>query len=478
MASPRGAIAEPEPERELTPEERYNAQVNFVGAKVEAIPLYDAVAPGFVNKVPVLFQFVTGTDPSAQREPFSLAVVLDVSGSMQGNKLDNCKTAVAQLIEATSDDDILSLVTYDDSVSVVFESIRCGDGNARKDMLEKLSAVRTHGTTNLYGGLLAGYELLQRQRNAVNKHIFLLSDGEVNAGPVQSTDAILKAVSEWEEKVPILSYGIGAGFNERLMSPLGQVHRGSHYFYITDAASIERLVGKGVRALTCSVARNVHLKVRAMSRGIWFPDSMVEGNWFPLVRERSVIQFLVEMEVRPELPEPACAVERGGMFESWRPCARRRPRASGEAASGTVPPGPGGLAFAWKVDGFPQLFETSGVVSLALSCDPRRKNEEVRTFLDIRRGCELRKTATSAGDARKSCEEALRLFQGCLGSDRFGFAQEWATKTRALLADSSLWTGGGAASAAGAKQLGVVLVRHGVVEEEDEEEEMDFDLFG
>merc|ERR1712070_583936 len=112
------------------------------------------------------------------------------------------------------------------------------------------------------------------------------------------------------------------------------------------------------------------------------------------------------------------------------------------------------------------LQETSGTVSLVVGLNARQKNEEVRTFLDVRRGCDIRKMATNSGEAKNSCEDALRLFEGCLGADRFGFAQEWATKTRALLADSSLWSSSGAVSAAGAKQLGVALVRHGTVEEE------------
>merc|ERR1739848_800987 len=155
--------------------------------------------------------------------------------------------AIVQLIDSTEDGDILSLVTYDDSIRLVFEGVECGSQNGRQRMKDQVLAVGTGGGTDLYGGLLAGYRLLQRQGDLANKHIFLLSDGETNSGPVQKTDDILREVAGWDEKIPILSYGIGDGFNERLMSPLGQVHRGSHYFYITDSASIEKMIARGVR---------------------------------------------------------------------------------------------------------------------------------------------------------------------------------------------------------------------------------------
>eukprot|EP00747_Dinoflagellata_sp_TGD_P164490 gnl/TRDRNA2_/TRDRNA2_184485_c0_seq1.p1 gnl/TRDRNA2_/TRDRNA2_184485_c0~~gnl/TRDRNA2_/TRDRNA2_184485_c0_seq1.p1 ORF type:complete len:488 (-),score=90.12 gnl/TRDRNA2_/TRDRNA2_184485_c0_seq1:201-1622(-) len=469
---------EPEPERSPSPEEKYNSQVDIAGARLEVLPLFDTVVPGFINRVPVLFQFVTGTDPQLRREAFSLAVVMDVSGSMCGNKLTSCKAAVTQLIDCAADEDVLSLVAYDDTVQVIFESIRCGDPGARAEMKNQVSAVEARGGTDLYSGLLAGYRLLQHQVNELNKHIFLLSDGQTNSGPVTNTADILKAVSEWDIKIPIISYGIGGDFNEQLMSPLGQVHRGSHYFYITDAASIEKLIARGVRSLTGAVARNVRLSVKPTSSGVWLPDHMIEGSCFPLVRERSVIQFVVDLEVRPELPAAVTTAHskfRGGLQVTQAPastwfCARRRmPMA--EAADVYA-----GLGFAWEVHGFPLLERSSGTRTLALASERGQEAPDVRTFLDVKRGCELRRGAAGSAEARALCEQALQLFEGRVNNDRFGFAQEWADKTRALLEDHRLWRGN-AASDSAAKHLGV---RHAsnVAREEEEEEEMDFDLFG
>lgn len=450
-----------------TAEEKYNHEVDFIGAKLEVLPLFDHVVPGFSNKMPILFQFVTGRDPAPNREPFSLAVVLDISGSMQGGRLGSCKSAIVQLIDATNDEDRVSLVTYHSVVDTVFENVRCGDDGARKAMKEQVTALCAKDATNLYEGLRAGYELLRGQEAASNKHLFLLSDGLVNAGPLQRTNDILKAVENWEDKIPILSYGIGDGFNEQLMSPLGQVHKGSHYFYITDAASIESLIAKGVRALTSAVARQVCLHVTPLTRGIFFPDHLIDGVLFPLVREKSVIQYLVELDIRPELPT---ALEQpvDGDFEVV-------PKSEASVADRAAQ-----LTFEWTVEGFHLLQECQGQVSFRATTDRSfRKHEspEVRTYMDVKRACELRRNASGSAEARQMCEQALRLFQSRIQHDRFGFAQEWANKTQKLLDDSSLWVGEQASTGA-AKHLGVAYQSKSAVEEEDEEEEMDFDLFG
>merc|ERR1712151_223174 len=189
----------------------------------------------------------------------------------------------------------------------------------------------------------------------------------------------------------------------------------------------------------------------------------IDGASFPLVRERSVIQFVVELELRPELPLAPPPQE--DSFEVLRPGP------GPEAAMTSV-------SFAWQVEGFSQLECSSGRVDFTVTTDRgfrERRLPEVHTYLEVKKGCELRRTAAGGNEALASCKQALRLFEGCLERDRFGFAAEWASKTKALIEDSSLWTSSGQASATAAKHLGVA---HKCVEEEEDEEEMDFDLFG
>jgi len=499
MAATEEATVATEPR--LSAEEKYNAAVDFHGARLEVLPLYDQVVPGFVNKVPVLFQFVTGNTLAcgSKRAPFSLCIVLDRSGSMSGGALDCCKKAILQLLNSVGDEDRISLVTYESSSRVEFANIRAGEPGMRAKMAELVREIRTGGGTNLWDGLQNGYRVLAEgmrvftgvlggegdegscsridaEALTLSKHLFVLSDGHVNEGPRQSTESIIAGVEAWEESMPIISYGIGSGFNERLMTPLGKVHKGGHYFYLHDDASIEKLIARGVRSLTNIAANDVSVSVRPLPGStvgeLWFPDSAIDGWQYSRVRENSVLQWSVELEIRPTLITAAADADCDGFVD----VAGSRPTGAAEA----------GLAFEWRVHGqFSGLSATSGVVKFHCSAT-RRANEEVKTFVEVKRACELRKTAcasdeqslgggAAAGGARRQVEEAQKIFKARVAiSDRFGFAQEWAATTQGLLDNKSLWTSTGAATSAAAKNLGY----HAVVEEEDEEEEMDFDLFG
>jgi len=492
-----------------TPEEKYQQAVAFPGARLEVLPLRSKVLPGFIQKVPVLFQIVTGTVPEDQAElnkrtPFHLCVVLDISGSMAGSKLEACKSAIRQLLHACAEDDVVSLVVYECQARALFTGVRVGDRgdteeeNARERMIRVVDGIRPGGGTNLWDGLQMGYDILTREEEEENfqvvnepegevespgvdsergdveipdpttgppafaKHLFVLSDGEVNQGPITDTTGILEAVGRWEEKIPILSYGIGRDFNERLMTPLGKVHKGGHYFYLTDQASIERLIARGVKSLTGVVARDVHVGVMPLGAGndeelqytgdLFFPESAVEGWSFERLRETSVTQWVSEVEVRP----------RPGVDQQ--------------------------VAFEWAIEGHPLVQEARGVVRIEVaersgrgpsiqSLRPAPVNEEVQSFLDTKRACELRNTACAEGgqQARAQVEQALDILEARIKlSDRFGFAEEYAAKTRAILDDRSLWRADGGATEAAAKHLGY-YTHNDVVEEE--EEEMDFDLF-
>merc|ERR1712079_845705 len=172
-------------------------------------------------------------------------------------------------------------------------------------------------------------------------------------------------------------------------------------------------------------------------------------------------------------PIPVEPVSSPASSSGWS-CARRNSQAPAQGSNGRS--AGQGLSFAWSVHGFPLLQSSSGKVVLTTAAERGLETGEVRTFLDVRRGCELRRGAAGSPEARLHCEQALRLFEGRLECDRLGFAEEWAKKTRDLLNNESLWTGRTATGAA-AKHLGVSYSRQ-AVEEEEEEEEMDFDLFG
>ena len=96
-----------------------------------------------------------------QRKPVNLAIVLDRSGSMSGEKLRVAKTAVEEAIARLQPDDRFSVVVYDDQIDIVIESTTASQ-ESRRAAVDRLRDIEARGSTNLGEGWLRGCEQIAR----------------------------------------------------------------------------------------------------------------------------------------------------------------------------------------------------------------------------------------------------------------------------------------------------------------------------
>lgn len=92
-------------------------------------------------------------------------------------------------VDQLADDDIFSLVTFDNDTEVLIAQERVGGPRQREALKERINRIRPGGGTAIHAGVTLGAQQLRRflDQERVNR-IVLLSDGLANVGPSRPGD--------------------------------------------------------------------------------------------------------------------------------------------------------------------------------------------------------------------------------------------------------------------------------------------------
>jgi Ca-activated chloride channel family protein len=189
------------------------------------------VPAGFQNTLDVLVRVAAPDAPPSvghSRAPLHLALVIDRSGSMAGQPLEEAKKAAAFVINGLMRGDRASLVTYDDAVDT---QVPLRSAEERDTLLRAIAGIQSGGSTHLHGGWFAGAETLAPavSRETISR-VILLSDGCANKG-LTDPEAINRQCAELARTgVTTSTYGLGRNFNEDLMIGMARAGLGNTYY--------------------------------------------------------------------------------------------------------------------------------------------------------------------------------------------------------------------------------------------------------
>src|SRR6185503_1775872 len=117
-------------------------------------------------------------DPAERAEgraPFALAIALDTSGSMYGEKIEQAKRAVIELVRDMRDDDEIAVIRYSSSASIVQPLARVGD--VRSTLATQVRQIEADGGTAIPQGMHAAMNALEEAGRGRVRRIVLASDG-------------------------------------------------------------------------------------------------------------------------------------------------------------------------------------------------------------------------------------------------------------------------------------------------------------
>ncbi|MEO5814494.1 MAG: VWA domain-containing protein [Gemmatimonadaceae bacterium] len=180
--------------------------------------------------------------PRKDRMPVNISLILDRSGSMQGeNKFPLAVSAVEQALELLGNADRFSLVVFDDQVDVLMSST-IATADAKKRALRALHQVQPRQSTDLCAGWMHGCEQLSEfVADGVISRALLLTDGQANSGETNHEVLAHHAAELSRRGITTSAFGVGADFDERLLRDIA-TEGGGNFYFVQRADQIPDLV--------------------------------------------------------------------------------------------------------------------------------------------------------------------------------------------------------------------------------------------
>ena len=204
--------------------------------------------------------------------PKRLALVVDRSGSMSGEPLDEALACVNYIASRMTPADQISVVVYDDQVNTL---VPLTPVLSSAEIAAAIANVRSGGSTALFDGWERGAQELEGRTPDSISRVILLSDGQANVG-LRNVHEISHHCTEWLLRgVSTTTVGLGRGFNEDLMMAMSRAGGGQQYYGQT-AADLHDSFDEEFSLLAALYLRTVGVRLVAAEGVIAQPLGLVQ----------------------------------------------------------------------------------------------------------------------------------------------------------------------------------------------------------
>lgn len=246
-----------------------------------------AIAPGaddLQQTAWVEVGFSSGYDAATFKRPdLDLALVVDRSGSMTGEKIAAARTALRKLVAQLGERDRLSIVLFDDQVDVLVAPTFVSSAS-KEAILGKIDGIEARAATDIERGLTKGFELVgQDLASTTRSHrVMLFTDALPNTGRTDAASFVGLAKTWASKGVGLTAFGVGLDFGQELAHEIASV-RGGAYFFLSDASRLSKVFDQDFDWLVTPIAYDMKVSVGAQSSWTFataygVPSASLEGG--------------------------------------------------------------------------------------------------------------------------------------------------------------------------------------------------------
>lgn len=270
------AIYSPSHPVQVTREEGNHATVGYEARDVRPdrdFDLYysvspDAIAVNLLSNKPFgedgyfLLLVTPPVEAEGQAVPKDVILVLDTSGSMEGEKIDQARRAARYVLDNLSEADRFNIVSFSTATRLFAEGpVGLGQRPAGRQFIDKLRAA---GSTDINRALLEAVAGADEGRPTV---VIFMTDGLPTAGEIDPDRIVANVAAAAPKSVRLFSFGVGYDVDTLLLDELSSQQRGTSA-YVRPEQDIE----EEVSGFYATVSAPVLVDVQAVFSGVTVED--------------------------------------------------------------------------------------------------------------------------------------------------------------------------------------------------------------
>jgi Ca-activated chloride channel family protein len=195
------------------------------------------------------FLLLAGTPakaPETPRQKREVILVLDRSGSMAGEKLEQVRAAALQVIEGLDDGEAFNLIVFNEGVESFAPEPVIKDAETMRAARAYLKNLRVRGGTNIHDALVEA--LRARPRDGFFPLVLFLTDGLPTVGQTSEKTIRELAAQGNPHQRRLFTFGVGVDVNTPLLDRIAQQSRAVATF-VLPREDVEVKVGRVFRRL-------------------------------------------------------------------------------------------------------------------------------------------------------------------------------------------------------------------------------------
>ena len=201
----------------------------------------------------------------------SVVFVLDRSGSMSGEKIEQARDALAFVLNTLREGDTFNIVVYDDRVETFAPELQRLSRETRDEAARFVANIRAGGSTNIDSALRTALEMLKDDNKP--QYVLFLTDGLPTAGATDELVIAKHARAANRDEARIFPFGVGFDVNARLLDRLSAENGGASA-YVTPEQDIEAAVARVYSKMTSPVLAGLSVKFSGTDLNRTYPRDL------------------------------------------------------------------------------------------------------------------------------------------------------------------------------------------------------------